>query len=97
MPAADRAVLHPQPQLRNRPAAAAARRIVSLDCLTETERFVLLWFIIIPDKKAIAASTGRRPQTIRNHLASAIHKLQVRTQGGLLIFLYSGERLWLSS
>jgi DNA-binding NarL/FixJ family response regulator len=60
--------------------------------LTPTELSLVERFIELRDDKAIAFHMHRRPQTIHNHIASILHKLQVDSRIDLVIFRLTGQR-----
>ena len=55
-----------------------------LATLTPREREVLRIYLELLNDKRVAGFLGRRPQTIRNHLASIEHKLGVRSREELV-------------
>jgi DNA-binding NarL/FixJ family response regulator len=60
--------------------------------LTPAERVVLQLFGEVLSDKAVALSTGKRLQTVRNQLASILRKLQLASREELLFFYFTGRK-----
>jgi DNA-binding NarL/FixJ family response regulator len=57
--------------------------------LTERERQVVRLFSKYPNDNAIARQLGLRPQTVRNHIASAKRKLGISAREELIVWVLS--------
>lgn len=55
--------------------------------LTRIERRVLKRFVEEPNDKTVAQSLGKRPQTIRNQIATILRKLEVESREELILLV----------